>query len=105
MMAAILVLTNLPTLDEAKELAEALVTKKLCACVNINSKCHSIYTWDGKIEEAEEYTLLIKTTTNKYIKLEQEIKRLHSYEVPEIISIDIKNGSKKYLNWISSAID
>lgn len=104
-MSAILVLTNVANFDDAKAMARDLVAKKLCACVNINSKCHSIYSWQDNIEEAEEYTLLIKTNTDKYTELEQEIKALHKYEVPEIIAIDITQGSSEYLNWISSIVN
>lgn len=88
-MSVLLVLTNVPSFNEAKSMAHNLIAKKLCACVNISSKCHSIYYWQDKIEEAEEYTLLIKTDANKYAELEQEIKVLHIYEIPEIIAIDV----------------
>lgn len=104
-MSAILVLTNVANFDDAKVMAHDLVAKKLCACVNITSKCHSVYSWQDKIEEAEEYTLLIKTNADKYAALEQAIKALHKYEVPEIIAIDITKGSSEYLNWISSVVN
>lgn len=104
-MSKILVLTNVSNFDDAKTMARDLVTKKLCACVNITSKCHSVYSWQDKIEEADEYTLLIKTNADKYTQLEQEIKVLHKYEVPEIIAIDITQGSFDYLNWISSVVN
>lgn len=104
-MQEILVMTNMSNLDDAKAMARDLVAKKLCACVNINSKCHSIYSWQDNIEEAEEYTLLVKTNADKYAALEQAIKALHKYELPEIIAIDISQGSSEYLNWISSVVN
>ncbi len=103
-MSVILVLTNVSTLEDAKLIAHNLVKKKLCACVNITSKCHSVYFWQNKIEESEEYILLIKTNTDKYIELEQSIKELHKYELPEIIAIDITKGLPTYLNWVNSTI-
>jgi periplasmic divalent cation tolerance protein len=103
-MSAILVLTNVSTLDNAKSMARNLIAKKLCACINITSKCHSIYYWQDKIEETEEYTLLIKTTANKYKALEQAIKTLHPYELPEIIAINIAHGLPEYLNWIDTTV-
>lgn len=104
-MSVLIVLTNVPNFDEGRSMAYNLVSKKLCACVNITSKCHSIYYWQDKIEEAEEYTLLIKTNTDKYAELEQEIKALHKYEIPEIIAIDVIKGLYDYLNWISHVVD
>jgi periplasmic divalent cation tolerance protein len=103
-MSAILVLTNVATFEDAKTMSHNLVAGKLCACVNITSKCHSVYSWQGKIEEAEEYTLLIKTTKEKYAQLEDAIKSLHKYELPEIIAIDVTDGLPAYLNWIYSSV-
>ncbi len=103
-MSAILVLTNVAIFEDAKVMSHSLVADKLCACVNISSKCHSVYSWQGKIEEAEEYTLLIKTTKEKYTQLEVAIKSLHKYELPEIIAIDIADGLPEYLHWVDSSV-
>lgn len=84
---------------------QELVTKKLCACVSITSKCSSVYSLQDKTEEAEEYTLLIKPNANQYAALEQAIEVLHKYEIPEIIAIDISQGSSDYLNWFNSTIN
>lgn len=104
-MSAILVLTNLTNLEDAKSLAHSLISKKLCACVNIGSKSQSIYCWEGKIEESEEYKVLIKTNTDKYDALQREIKALSKYQVPEIIAIDVKQISPEYLNWLNSVME
>jgi len=101
-MQAILVMTNVANFEDAKTIARNLVTNKLCACVNISTKCHSIYSWQNKVEEAEEYTLSIKTTADKYTALEQQIRTMHQYELPEIIAIDISHGAADYLHWIES---
>lgn len=103
-MSALLVLTNVANYNDAKDMARVLVSKKLCACVNINAKCTSIYYWQNKIEETEECTLLIKTNLNKYTALEKQIKQMHKYQIPEIIAIEINQGSSEYLNWINSTM-
>jgi periplasmic divalent cation tolerance protein len=91
-MTAILVLTNLPDQTSAQQLAETLITEKLAACVNILSPCQSIYHWEGKIESAEEWPMMIKTTTDRYAQLEIRILALHPYELPEIIQVEVKGG-------------
>jgi periplasmic divalent cation tolerance protein len=76
------------------------VIKKLAACANILPSVQSIYRWKGKVETAREVLLLIKTTAARLPQLEKEVKRLHSYEVPEFIALSISAGSSDYLNWI-----
>ena len=103
-MTYILAITTVATLDDAKQLAHILVQEKLCACVNILSKCCSIYSWQGNIEETEEHILLIKTLSDAYVNLEAKIQEIHKYDIPEIITIDITNGLPSYLNWFSLAM-
>ncbi|OGB22541.1 MAG: cation tolerance protein CutA [Burkholderiales bacterium RIFCSPLOWO2_02_FULL_57_36] len=97
----ILVITNLPDASVACDLGRQLVEKKLAACVNQLHGVRSIYRWQGAIEEADEVTLLIKTTQTRYVELEAAIKLLHPYQVPEIIVLPIVGGSKSYLDWIA----
>ncbi len=96
----LLVLCNVANEENAKQIAYCLLEKRLCACVNIIPKVHSLYIWDGKIKEASEYTMLIKTKSSLYQHLEAAIKSLHPYEVPEIIAFDVTNGLADYLAWI-----
>lgn len=96
----ILVMTNLPDLPTADAVARHLVEKRLAACVNRLSPVHSIYRWQGKIEECSEITLLIKTTQKQYAQLEAAIKALHPYELPELIGVPIAAGLPGYLVWI-----
>lgn len=96
----IVVMTNVPDDAVAMEMARQLVEQKLAACVNRLSGVRSIYRWQGVIEEADEVTLLIKTTQKCYDELEAEIKALHPYQVPEIIVLPIVGGSQPYLDWI-----
>ncbi|TSA48492.1 MAG: divalent-cation tolerance protein CutA [Nitrosomonadales bacterium] len=102
MKKTILVLTNLPDRASAIALAEQLVKAKLAACVNILGTCTSIYHWRGKIESAEETPMLIKTTADAYPVLEQTIRELHPYELPEIIHVPITGGLPAYLQWVAA---
>lgn len=98
----ILVLTNLPDAAAAKAIARQLVERRLAACVNMLPQVQSIYQWNEAIEEANEITLLIKTTQGRYADLEASIKAAHPYDVPEIIAMPIVQGLPQYLNWIEN---
>ena len=101
MEQALLVLTNLADMASARLLAQALVEQRLAACVNMLPAVQSIYRWNDVIEEAAEVTLLIKTTTARYEELEQAIRALHPYELPEVIAVPVSAGSSAYLGWIA----
>ncbi len=100
MTAALLVLTTCPDEATADRIALALVEKGLAACVNRCAPVNSIYRWQGKVERATELVLLIKTTRERYAELEQAIRHLHPYELPEIIAVPIAAGHLGYLRWI-----
>lgn len=99
---SLLVLTNLPDAERARALADALVEARLAACVNILAPCRSVYRWEGKLEDATEVPLLIKTTAERYPALEAAIRRHHPYELPEIIAVPIERGLPEYLGWVAS---
>ena len=92
-----LVMATAP-IDQAPELARNLVEGRYAACVNVVPKVRSIYLWEGKIEDEQEALLLIKTTSEKVHALTERIKALHPYDVPEIISVEIKKneGNSEY---------
>lgn len=96
----LLVLTNLPDQQTAQTLAHQLVEQKLAACVNILSPCTSIYRWQGKIENAQEIPLLIKTTDTVYPALEKAIREMHPYELPEIVQVPLSGGLPAYIQWL-----
>lgn len=97
---AIVVITNLPDRASAERIAEAMVTEGVAACVNILAECTSIYRWQGKLEHASEVPLLIKTTRAAYPRLEDALRKLHPYEVPEVIALPVSAGLPEYLNWV-----
>lgn len=100
-----IVLMTCGTLREARRIARGAVGRRLAACVNIIlSPVESVYTWRGRLEKAREYLLVIKTTSKKLAKLEGEVKRLHSYDVPEFLVLPIVGGSRVYLGWLVNSV-
>lgn len=100
----IIVLVTCANKEEAKKIAKALVEKKQAACVNIIDGIESVFWWEGKIDSSKEILLIIKSTEENFKKIEESVKSLHSYEVPEIISFNIDRGEEKYLNWIHDSV-
>ena len=101
-MAALLVLTNLPDAASARALAEHIVSARLAACVNILAPCRSVYRWQGKVEDANEVPLLIKTSAERYPELEAAIRARHPYELPEIVAVSLSQGLPAYLDWVAA---
>jgi periplasmic divalent cation tolerance protein len=99
------VLVTCGTLAEGRHIARSVVSKRLAACVNVVlSPVDSYYTWKGKLQAAREYLLVMKTTAKKLAELEREVKRLHTYDVPEFIALSIVGGSKDYLQWLGNSV-
>ncbi len=105
MTDAKIVLTTTGSQEEARKIARALVDRRLAACVNIIPQVESIYRWQGKVEDAHEWLLLIKTTTAAFERVRDAIRELHSYDLPECISFSVENGSSAYLDWISESVE
>jgi len=101
MSEVLLVLTNAPDRATAERIAEALIAKNVAACVNILAECTSIYRWEGKIDRTQEIPLLIKTTRTAYSHLENVLRELHPYELPEIIAVPVTTGLPTYLTWVT----
>jgi len=89
---------------QAEKIAAILISKRLAACVNIIKGVSSIFIWHSKQEKAGEILLVAKTKITKFNQIEKEVKKIHSYEVPEIIALPIVCGNKKYLQWINDSV-
>jgi periplasmic divalent cation tolerance protein len=98
--AVVLVLTTVPSEALGEEIARALVTERLAACVNVGGAMTSIYRWKENIEQETERQMVIKTTADRVKAVEQRIKELHSYELPEYLVVETAGGSDAYLNWV-----
>jgi periplasmic divalent cation tolerance protein len=103
MAGHIIVLTTTDTAEGAAELARAAVEARVAACAQIDGPVRSVYWWDGAVQEGSEWRISYKLPAEKYADLEALIKRVHSYDTPEIISADIPRGSAEYLGWLDAA--
>ncbi len=98
----LLVLVTVSSVAEGERIASKVVEDRLAACVNIVPNLRSFFRWDGKITEEGEALLLLKTTGDRLDALAQRVKRLHSYELPEVIALPIVGGLQAYLDWVHS---
>lgn len=98
------VLTTAGNTEEANKIADALVQRRLAACVNIVGPIASVYRWKQKVEHAQEWLLVIKTTAGAADAVGGAIKELHSYELPECVVLPIEGGSEAYLEWVGESV-
>jgi len=101
MSEVLLVVTTLPDRATAERIAAALVTARVAACVNVLAECTSVYRWQDKVEHADEVPLLIKTTRAAYARLEETLRTMHPYDVPEIVAMPVTAGLPAYLDWVT----
>ncbi len=99
-----LIIVTTPSKSEAENITQHLLDEKLIACGNIIGPVHSLFRWSGNIERAEEYLTLMKTRRQLFGLIERKIKTLHSYEIPEILAVQVADGSKTYLEWLESCL-
>lgn len=90
--------------EEAQRLAQALVQRRLAACVTLVPQVESFYWWQGEVARGQEVLLLVKTTREKWSALADAVAELHSYQVPEIIALPIEAGSEAYLKWLEHSL-
>mgnify|MGYP000011623473 CR=1 FL=1 len=90
--------------EEARKIAKHVLEKKLAACVNI-WPISSVYWWEGKVEGALEFAMIIKTKDEKFSELKEEIKSIHSYSTPCICAVAIEDGLREFLNWIDETVE
>jgi periplasmic divalent cation tolerance protein len=100
----IVVFSTCGSAEEAQKVARALVEAKLAACVNIVPGVQSIYEWHGAVENAPEWLLVIKSRRDLFARLTAELRRIHSYEVPEAVAIHVVDGLPEYLSWMDSGL-
>lgn len=102
--AVILVFCTVSSEKEGHEIAQALVEREEAACVNLLPMIRSVYRWKGKISTETEQFLIIKTTQPLFEDVKRTVKELHSYELPEILSVAVSDGDRNALNWIASVV-
>jgi len=95
----IIILVTVGNEKEARRIARELVAQRLAACVNIISQVESFFKWKGKLDRAKEFILVIKSKKGLFSKVVALVKKMHSYEVPEIISLAVPKGERKYMEW------
>ena len=101
----ITVFITAPNEKEASSISQTIVGERLAACVNIIPSVRSIYRWQGRVEDEQEVLMIVKTKKSLFERLQQRVKELHSYEVPEIIGLPLAEGSKEYLDWLGQETD
>jgi len=98
------VVTTTAAQDEARRIARSLVEARLAACVQVRGPIHSTYRWKGQVETAEEWQCVAKTRRDLYARVEQAIRELHPYEVPEILAVAIVQASPAYAQWLDEQV-
>ena len=99
------VLVTCGALREARKIGRAAVKGRLAACANLlQAPVESIYRWKGKVETGKEFLMMLKTSRARLKELQEMVKRLHSYDVPEIVALRIEEGSREYLAWLSESV-
>jgi len=100
----IVVLSTCASEEEAEALARSMVEQRLAACVNVIPRMRSYYRWKGALESAEECLLLIKSSRDRFHELMAALEKAHSYEIPEVLALQVVDGADNYLNWIDVSL-
>jgi periplasmic divalent cation tolerance protein len=100
----IVVFSTAASAEEAETIARRLVEERLASCVNVIREIRSFYRWQGKIEDAAEWLLVIKSSRERFDALRTTVEKLHSYDVPEVIALPVVEGARNYLNWMDSEL-
>ena len=98
-----MVYVTVPSRDEGKKIAQALVSEELAACVNIVPGLESIYVWEGEINEDAEELLLIKTKGELVPRVTERVQKLHPYSECEVVAVPIVGGSSSYIQWVKDS--
>jgi periplasmic divalent cation tolerance protein len=100
----IVVFVTCESREQAEAIAQAVVTERLAACVNVLPGIRSCYVWEGNLTWSDEVLLIIKTTRGRFEQLEGRVKALHSYQVPEVVGVTIDEASRAYVDWIDTSV-
>jgi len=100
----LLAVSTFPDAEVARRISNQLVSERFAACANIFASVESIYRWQEKIETSQEWLCQIKSRQSQFPAIEQAIREVHSYEVPEIVALQITAGSSDYLQWLSGEV-
>lgn len=98
------VLVTAPDGETAERLGRMLVEERLAACVNVVPAVTSIYRWEGQVETDQETLLVIKTSTEGFEALRRRVVELHPYDTPEVLALDVRDGSREYLDWVLESV-
>lgn len=101
----LVVLVTAGSADDASRLANALVEERLAACVNVVPGVQSVYRWQGAVEHAAEWLLVIKTARARLADVVARVKALHTYTVPEVLALPVYGGSEAYLSWLLAQVE
>ena len=93
--------TTVKSKEKADKIAETLLAERVAGCVQILGPVKSSYWWEGRIEHAREWICFIKAKASDYGRIESSIKRMHNYDIPEVIALPILRGNSDYLDWIN----
>jgi len=100
----IVVLSTCGSVEEAEKLARTMLERRLAACVSVVPKVTSYYHWQGNLETAQEYLLIVKSSRQQFPSLRGALEKAHSYEVPEVIALQVVDGSPDYLSWLAGEL-
>ena len=100
----IIVFVTCESKDQADKIAETVVTEKLAACVNVLPGIRSCYVWKEELNWSDEVLLLIKTTRGRFEQMQERVRAMHTYEVPEVVGVTIDDAFQKYLDWIDTNV-
>lgn len=104
MTDVVLILTTVPADDRGEVIARTLVDERLAACVNLLAPMTSFYRWEGTVERDVERQLIVKTTRDRVLAIQERLAQLHSYELPEFVVLPVSDGSTGYLEWVRNQV-
>jgi periplasmic divalent cation tolerance protein len=103
-MSYVLVIITTSNKEEAVKIVRDLLKERLIACANIVGPVSSLFWWQGKIDETNEFLVFMKSSKNLFERLSERVREIHSYDVPEIIALPIIEGSPPYLDWLKASL-